>query len=150
MKRPKLVKSACFLLLLWVQPGAFLWGTHNNFPQPLLAKLLGPCYTAEVFSKDFNKRDALQCYFRCSTVCTLKYENSLRDTSIRDRLTDSESIANLPDEAYYKDPMLKPYIFYDITHGRSHIGAGQFRIRISTKPSFALGYINIFKKVSSL
>ncbi|XP_076897911.1 uncharacterized protein LOC143551337 [Bidens hawaiensis] len=39
------------------------------------------------------------------------------------RLTDSESVVNMPDEAYYKDPMLKPYVFYDITHGReSHRG----------------------------
>ncbi|KAJ0790690.1 putative P-loop containing nucleoside triphosphate hydrolase, DNA2/NAM7 helicase, helicase [Helianthus annuus] len=39
------------------------------------------------------------------------------------RLTDSESVTNLPDEFYYKDPLLRPYIFYDITHGReSHRG----------------------------
>ncbi|XP_057974074.1 uncharacterized ATP-dependent helicase C29A10.10c-like [Malania oleifera] len=39
------------------------------------------------------------------------------------RLTDSESIASLPDEIYYKDPLLSPYLFYDITHGReSHRG----------------------------
>ncbi|KAE8704419.1 alcohol dehydrogenase-like 7 [Hibiscus syriacus] len=39
------------------------------------------------------------------------------------RLSDSESVANLPDEVYYKDPLLKPYLFYDITHGReSHRG----------------------------
>ncbi|XWS23864.1 hypothetical protein CRYUN_Cryun28dG0051900 [Craigia yunnanensis] len=39
------------------------------------------------------------------------------------RLTDSESVANLPDEVYYKEPLLKPYLFYDITHGReSHRG----------------------------
>ncbi|KAI3996388.1 hypothetical protein MKX01_026856 [Papaver californicum] len=39
------------------------------------------------------------------------------------RLTDSESVANLPDEVYYKDPLLRPYVFYDITHGReSHRG----------------------------
>ncbi|XP_062099358.1 uncharacterized protein LOC133805247 [Humulus lupulus] len=39
------------------------------------------------------------------------------------RLTDSESVANLPDEVYCKDPLLKPYIFFDITHGReSHRG----------------------------
>ena len=39
------------------------------------------------------------------------------------RLTDSESVANLPDEVYYKDPLLKPYLFQDITHGReSHRG----------------------------
>ncbi|GKV09300.1 hypothetical protein SLEP1_g20822 [Rubroshorea leprosula] len=34
------------------------------------------------------------------------------------RLTDSESVVNLPDEVYYKDPMLRPYLVYDITHGR--------------------------------
>ncbi|KAG6473087.1 uncharacterized ATP-dependent helicase C29A10.10c-like [Zingiber officinale] len=39
------------------------------------------------------------------------------------RLTDSESIANLDVEAYYRDPLLHPYAFYDITHGReSHRG----------------------------
>ncbi|KAL5777141.1 hypothetical protein ACOSP7_010067 [Xanthoceras sorbifolium] len=39
------------------------------------------------------------------------------------RLTDSESVANLPDEVYYKDPLLRPYVFYDLIHGReSHRG----------------------------
>lgn len=39
------------------------------------------------------------------------------------RLTDSESVASLPDEIYYNDPLLKSYLFYDITHGReSHRG----------------------------
>ncbi|KAL5703926.1 hypothetical protein ACHQM5_022418 [Ranunculus cassubicifolius] len=39
------------------------------------------------------------------------------------RLTDSESVSNLPDEIYYKDPLLRPYVFYDVTHGReSHRG----------------------------
>ncbi|XP_077249953.1 uncharacterized protein LOC143889575 isoform X2 [Tasmannia lanceolata] len=39
------------------------------------------------------------------------------------RLTDSESVTNLADEIYYKDPLLKPYVFYDVTHGReSHRG----------------------------
>ncbi|XP_058096737.1 uncharacterized ATP-dependent helicase C29A10.10c-like [Magnolia sinica] len=39
------------------------------------------------------------------------------------RLTDSESVSNLPDEVYYKDPLLKPYVFFDVTHGReSHRG----------------------------
>lgn len=39
------------------------------------------------------------------------------------RLTDSESVVNRPDELYYKDTLLRPYVFYDITHGReSHRG----------------------------
>ncbi|XP_057794535.1 helicase sen1-like [Salvia miltiorrhiza] len=40
------------------------------------------------------------------------------------RLTDSESVVNLPDEKYYKDPLLRPYIFFDISYGReSHRGS---------------------------
>ncbi|KAJ6854345.1 putative ATP-dependent helicase-like [Iris pallida] len=40
------------------------------------------------------------------------------------RLTDSESVVNIADELYYKDPLLQPYVFYDIMHGReSHRGA---------------------------
>ncbi|XP_021605934.1 helicase sen1 isoform X2 [Manihot esculenta] len=39
------------------------------------------------------------------------------------RLTDSESVVNLPEEMYYKDPLLRPYLFYDVTYGReSHRG----------------------------
>lgn len=39
------------------------------------------------------------------------------------RLTDSESVINLPDEVYYKDPVLRPYVFFDVIHGReSHRG----------------------------
>ncbi|KAK6115465.1 hypothetical protein DH2020_007734 [Rehmannia glutinosa] len=39
------------------------------------------------------------------------------------RLTDSESVSKLPDEIYYKDPLLRPYLFFDITYGReSHRG----------------------------
>lgn len=39
------------------------------------------------------------------------------------RLLDSESVSSLPDEVYYKDALLQPYMFFDITHGReSHKG----------------------------
>ncbi|KAL5705865.1 hypothetical protein ACHQM5_024101 [Ranunculus cassubicifolius] len=40
------------------------------------------------------------------------------------RLTDSESVTNLPDEIYYRNPLLKPYIFYDIAHGQESHGSG--------------------------
>lgn len=41
----------------------------------------------------------------------------------QNRLSDSDSVLKRPDEVYYKDLLLKPYIFYDITHGReSHRG----------------------------
>ncbi|MCO5552817.1 hypothetical protein L7F22_006334 [Adiantum nelumboides] len=39
------------------------------------------------------------------------------------RLVDSESISSLPDEPYHSDALLRPYIFYDVSHGReSHKG----------------------------
>ncbi|KAI5072004.1 hypothetical protein GOP47_0012110 [Adiantum capillus-veneris] len=39
------------------------------------------------------------------------------------RLVDSESVSSLPDEPYHSDSLLRPYIFYDVSHGReSHKG----------------------------
>ncbi|KAE9584725.1 putative P-loop containing nucleoside triphosphate hydrolase [Lupinus albus] len=74
------------------------------------------------------------------------------------RLTDSESVVKLHDEVYYKDPLLKPYIFYDIRHGReSHRGGSvsyqnvheaQFCLRLyehlqKTLKSLGLGKITV-------
>ncbi|XP_042514271.1 probable helicase senataxin [Macadamia integrifolia] len=74
------------------------------------------------------------------------------------RLTDSESVAKLPDEPYYKDQLLRPYVFYDITHGReSHRGGSvsyqniheaQFCLRIyehlqKTLKSLGVGKISV-------
>ncbi|CAA6671833.1 unnamed protein product [Spirodela intermedia] len=39
------------------------------------------------------------------------------------RLADGDIVLNLADELYYRDPLLKPYLFFDISHGReSHRG----------------------------
>ncbi|KAJ9181814.1 hypothetical protein P3X46_005868 [Hevea brasiliensis] len=74
------------------------------------------------------------------------------------RLTDSESVINLPDEMYYKDPLLRPYLFYDVTYGReSHRGGSvsyqniheaQFCLQLyehlqKTLKSFGLGRISV-------
>ncbi|XP_068637140.1 probable helicase MAGATAMA 3 isoform X1 [Aristolochia californica] len=74
------------------------------------------------------------------------------------RLTDSESVANLPDEIYYKDPLLKPYVFYDITHGKeSHRGGSvsyqniheaQFCLRLFEHLQKILKSLGINNKVS--
>ncbi|XP_076927845.1 putative helicase MAGATAMA 3 isoform X2 [Bidens hawaiensis] len=71
------------------------------------------------------------------------------------RLTDSESVTNLPDELYYKDPLLRPYVFYDITHGReSHRGGSvsyqnvheaQFCLRIYEHLQKAVKHLGIPK-----
>lgn len=67
------------------------------------------------------------------------------------RLTDSESIANLPDEVYYKDPMLKPYVFYDITHGRESHRGGSVSYQNIHEAQFCLRlYQHLQKSVKSL
>lgn len=39
------------------------------------------------------------------------------------RLVDSDSVSSLPDEPYHRDALLRPYVFYDVSHGReSHKG----------------------------
>ncbi|XP_048570882.1 uncharacterized ATP-dependent helicase C29A10.10c [Triticum urartu] len=54
------------------------------------------------------------------------------------RLTDSESIANLPDEAFYKDALMTPYIFYDISHGRESHRGGSSSYQNVHEAQFAL------------
>ncbi|GMI64866.1 hypothetical protein like AT4G30100 [Hibiscus trionum] len=67
------------------------------------------------------------------------------------RLTDSESVANLPDEAYYKDPLLKPYLFYDITHGRESHRGGSVSYQNVHEAVFCLRlYEHLHKTLKSL
>ncbi|KAJ0777255.1 putative P-loop containing nucleoside triphosphate hydrolase, DNA2/NAM7 helicase, helicase [Helianthus annuus] len=67
------------------------------------------------------------------------------------RLTDSESVAILPDEAYYKDPMLKPYVFYDITHGRESHRGGSVSYQNIHEAQFCLRlYQHLQRSVKSL
>lgn len=67
------------------------------------------------------------------------------------RLTDSESVVNLPDEVYYKDPLLRPYIFYDITHGRESHRGGSVSYQNMHEAQFCLRvYEHLQKTVKSL
>jgi senataxin len=54
------------------------------------------------------------------------------------RLTDSDSIISLPDETYYRDYMLKPYAFYDVTHGRESHRGGSASYQNIHEAQFAL------------
>ncbi|KAJ1699268.1 hypothetical protein LUZ63_007780 [Rhynchospora breviuscula] len=54
------------------------------------------------------------------------------------RLTDSDSVLSLPDETYYRDLMLKPYVFYDITHGRESHRGGSASFQNIHEAQFAL------------
>ncbi|GFY85806.1 P-loop containing nucleoside triphosphate hydrolases superfamily protein [Actinidia rufa] len=67
------------------------------------------------------------------------------------RLTDSESVANLPDEIYYKDPLLRPYMFYDITHGRESQRGGSVSYQNIHEAQFCLRlYERLQKTLKSL
>ncbi|KAK8677908.1 hypothetical protein V6N13_143428 [Hibiscus sabdariffa] len=64
------------------------------------------------------------------------------------RLIDSESVANLPDEVYYKDPLLKPYLFYDITHGRESHRGGSVSFQNVHEAVFCLRLYEYLQKTS--
>ncbi|KAG5245834.1 hypothetical protein OIU77_019573 [Salix suchowensis] len=67
------------------------------------------------------------------------------------RLTDSESISNLPDETYYKDPLLRPYLFYDVTHGRESHRGGSVSYQNIHEAQFCLQlYEHLQKSVKSM
>ncbi|KAI9094788.1 hypothetical protein K1719_026594 [Acacia pycnantha] len=67
------------------------------------------------------------------------------------RLTDSESVINLPDEAYYKDPLLRPYLFFDISHGRESHKGGSVSYQNIHEAQFCLRlYEHLLKTLKSL
>ncbi|KAL5225398.1 hypothetical protein ABZP36_012037 [Zizania latifolia] len=54
------------------------------------------------------------------------------------RLTDSESVVKLLDEAYYRDALMAPYIFFDISHGRESHRGGSSSYQNVHEAQFAL------------
>ncbi|WOK91590.1 helicase sen1 isoform X4 [Canna indica] len=54
------------------------------------------------------------------------------------RLTDSDSVVNAEDEVYYRDPLLRPYIFFDIMHGRESHRDGSVSYQNVHEAQFAL------------
>lgn len=67
------------------------------------------------------------------------------------RLTDSESVVNRPDELYYKDTLLRPYVFYDITHGRESHRGGSVSYQNIHEAQFCLRlYEHLQKTLKSL
>ncbi|KAE8666492.1 alcohol dehydrogenase-like 7 [Hibiscus syriacus] len=67
------------------------------------------------------------------------------------RLTDSESVANIPDEVYYKAPLLKPYLFYDVTHGRESHRGGSASFQNVHEAAFCLRlYEHLQRTIKSL
>ncbi|KAF5185214.1 Helicase sen1 [Thalictrum thalictroides] len=67
------------------------------------------------------------------------------------RLTDSESVTNLPDEIYYKDNLLRPYVFYDVAHGRESHRGGSVSFQNIHEAQFCLRiYEQLQKTLKSL
>lgn len=67
------------------------------------------------------------------------------------RLIDSESVVNFPDEVYYKDPLLRPYLFYDVTHGRESHRGGSVSYQNVHEAAFCLRlYEHLQKTAKSL
>ena len=67
------------------------------------------------------------------------------------RLTDSESVVSLPDERYYQDPLLRPYLFFDITHGRESHRGGSVSYQNIHEAQFCLRlYDHLQKTVKAL
>ncbi|KAE8709827.1 Detected protein of confused Function [Hibiscus syriacus] len=103
-------------------PRCVLVGDPSSFQQQSSARLLALSYIVGSLFERFQQAG-------CPTMLlSVQYRMhpQIRDFPSRyfyqGRLTDSESVANLPDEVYYK-ALLKPYLFYDVTHGReSHRG----------------------------
>ncbi|XP_062205136.1 uncharacterized protein LOC133907122 isoform X2 [Phragmites australis] len=54
------------------------------------------------------------------------------------RLKDSESVIKLPDETYYRDALMAPYIFYDMSHGRESHRGGSSSYQNVHEAQFAL------------
>ncbi|XAR48574.1 hypothetical protein NMG60_11031443 [Bertholletia excelsa] len=63
------------------------------------------------------------------------------------RLTDSESVANLAEEVYHKDPLLRPYLFYDITHGRESQRGGSVSYQNIHEAEFCLSLYEHLQKI---
>ncbi|KAF5193138.1 P-loop containing nucleoside triphosphate hydrolases superfamily protein [Thalictrum thalictroides] len=99
----------------------------------------------------------IACLQRELTVAAVagRSQGSIRDFPSRyfyqGRLTDSESVTNLPDEIYYKDNLLRPYVFYDVTHGRESHRGGSVSYQNIHEAQFCLRiYEHLQKTLKSL
>ncbi|XP_057536005.1 uncharacterized ATP-dependent helicase C29A10.10c-like [Amaranthus tricolor] len=100
-----------------------LVGDPQQLPATVISKAAGTLFYSRSLFERFQQAG-------CPTMLlSVQYRMhpKIRDFPSRyfyqGRLTDSESVLSLPDEKYHQDPLLRPYLFYDITHGReSHRG----------------------------
>ncbi|XP_010261244.1 PREDICTED: uncharacterized protein LOC104600108 isoform X2 [Nelumbo nucifera] len=127
-----------------------LVGDPQQLPATVISKAAGTLLYSRSLFERFQQAG-------CPMLLSVQYRMhpQIRDFPSRyfyqGRLTDSESVSNLPDEIYYKDPLLRPYLFYDITHGRESHRGGSVSYQNIHEAQFCLRlYEHLQKTLKSL
>ncbi|KAJ0251719.1 Uncharacterized protein HA466_0126370 [Hirschfeldia incana] len=124
-------------------------------PQQLPATVISKAAGTLSYSRSLFERFQLA---GCPTLMlTVQYRmhSQIRDFPSRyfyqGRLMDSESVTTAPDEIYYKDPVLKPYLFFDISHGRESHRGGSVSYENIDEARFCVGlYMHLQRTLKSL
>jgi len=124
-------------------------------PQQLPATVISKAAGTLLYSRSLFERFQLA---GCPTLLlTVQYRMhpQIRDFPSRyfyqGRLTDSESVSTAPDEIYYKDSVLKPYLFFDISHGRESHRGGSVSYENIDEARFCVGvYLHLQRTLKSL
>ncbi|KAG2241693.1 hypothetical protein Bca52824_090266 [Brassica carinata] len=124
-------------------------------PQQLPATVISKAAGTLLYSRSLFERFQLA---GCPTLLlTLQYRMhpQIRDFPSRyfyqGRLTDSESVTTAPDEIYYKDSVLKPYLFFNISHGRESHRGGSVSYENIDEARFCVGlYMHLQRTLKSL
>ncbi|KAG7579705.1 P-loop containing nucleoside triphosphate hydrolase [Arabidopsis thaliana x Arabidopsis arenosa] len=124
-------------------------------PQQLPATVISKAAGTLLYSRSLFERFQLA---GCPTLLlTVQYRMhpQIRDFPSRyfyqGRLKDSESISSAPDEIYYKDPVLRPYLFFNISHGRESHRGGSVSYENVDEARFCVGvYMHLQKTLKSL
>ncbi|KAK1393790.1 hypothetical protein POM88_012846 [Heracleum sosnowskyi] len=128
-----------------------LVGDPQQLPATVISKAAGTLLYSRSLFERFQQAG-------CSTMLwSVQYRMhpQIRDFPSRyfyqGRLTDSESVVNRLDELYYKDTLLRPYVFYDITHGRESHRGGSVSYQNIHEAQFCLRlYEHLQKTLKSL
>ncbi|ESQ54211.1 hypothetical protein EUTSA_v10024227mg [Eutrema salsugineum] len=124
-------------------------------PQQLPATVISKAAGTLLYSRSLFERFQLA---GCPTLLlTVQYRMhpQIRDFPSRyfyqGRLTDSESVSTAPDEIYYSDSVLKPYLFFDISHGRESHRGGSVSYENIDEARFCVGlYMHLQRTLKSV
>ncbi|XP_010541131.1 PREDICTED: uncharacterized ATP-dependent helicase C29A10.10c [Tarenaya hassleriana] len=128
-----------------------LVGDPQQLPATVISKAAGTLLYSRSLFERFQQAG-------CPTLLlTVQYRMhpQIRDFPSRyfyqGRLSDSESVANSPDEVYYKDPVLRPYLFFNISHGRESHRGGSVSYENVDEARFCVGlYMHLQKTLKAM